>query len=290
MNETRLIAKRRLNDEEFAQIKCLEETCNREEGISVKFNWGMMRERRADYRSDFCCYCDGQLVGYAPLDHFGGSYEVTAAVLPAYRRRGVLRLLWEAARREAERCHATELLLVCYPASPSGMAAVRRLDITYRSSEYHMKAQSAEMPPLPASALQLEDVTAANVAELSRLLASSFDNARWNTPEALLQELRREDNRYFLALLEEEIIGQIGVIVEDRSAYIRAVGIVPERRGQGYGRQLLSALVQKLLAEGCTEFGLDVATDNRQALSLYQSCGFREITVYDYYTVPLPTP
>ena len=30
---------------------------------------------------------------------------------------------------------------------------------------------------------------------------------------------------------------------------------------------------------------LEVATENRNALGLYQSCGFKETTVYDYFVV-----
>ena len=35
-------------------------------------------------------------------------------------------------------------------------------------------------------------------------------------------------------------------------------------------------------------FELDVATQNESALSIYRSCGFESVTVYDYYTVPVP--
>ena len=285
---TGLVIRRRLEEEDLAQIKELEADCNRAEGIRIKFNWSMMQTRDATYDSDFCYYHQGQLVGYAPLDRFDASFEVTAAVLPAYRRQGIFRLLFEAARQEAIRNQAGELLLVAYPASPAGMATVARLDVLYTSSEYHMEAQAAALPALPKGQIVLEEVTSANVAHLSRLLAVSFEGARWNASTALLEELQREDKRYFLAILENEPIGQIGVISENGSVYIRAVGIAPEWRGRGYGRQLLATTVQQMLAEGHTHFELDVATNNRHALTLYQSCGFQETTVYDYYKVPLP--
>lgn len=280
-----MMAKSSLEAEDVAQIKELEEVCNRAEGIRIKFNWSMMQTRDAAYQSDFCFYHEGRLVGYAPLDRFGSAFEVTAAVLPAFRRQGIFRLLFEAARQEAQRCQASELLLVSYPGSQAGTAALAHLEVIYKNSEYHMEAQATTLPVLTASALDLEEVTAANVVQLSRLLTASFEDARWNTPDALLKDLQREDGRYFIARLEREAIGQIGVIAENDSVYIRAVGIVPEWRGRGYGRQLLATTVQKMQAEGHTHFELDVATNNRQALSLYQSCGFEATTVYDYYTV-----
>ena len=287
MNSTGLVMKRGLDADDVAQIKHLEEVCNRAEGIGIKFNWGMMQERDGAYVSDFCYYRDGQLVGYAPLDSFGGPFEVTAAVLPAYRRQGIFRALFEAARQEAQHCKATELLLVSYPASAIGKAAVESLGLPYRFSEYRMEAEATSIPPLSANRIGLEAVSAANVGELSRLLALSFASSRWNDPASLLKELERADKRYFLARLDGEIIGQIGVIAEIGVIYIRAVGIIPEQRGRGHGRQLLAATVQKMLAEGYTRFELDVATNNPQALSLYQSCGFRDTTVYDYHAVPL---
>ena len=287
MTLTGLVRKRGLEESDLAEIEALEEECNRAENIRIKFNWGMMRERDGSYGSDFCFYEQGRLVGYAPLDGFGGAFEVTAAVLPASRRQGVFRALFEAARHEARIREARELLLVSYPASEAGSAVVQRLALPYKNSEYRMEAAVDTIPPLAPNAVTLETVDAANVSELSQLLGVSFGDSRWNDPKMLLKELERANKRYFLAKLDSRTIGQIGVIVENRSVYIRAVGIVPEWRNQGYGRQLLATTVRQLLTEGNTQFALDVATDNRRALSLYQSCGFHETTAYDYSVVPL---
>lgn len=282
-----MVRKRGLTDTDAEQIKALEEACYAAENVRVKFNWSMMRDRDGSYDSDFCYYSEGRLVGYAPLDGFGGPYEVTAAVLPAYRGKGIFRALFDAAREEAQARKASEFLLVGYPGSPDGTAVVRQLGLSYKSSEYRMEADTATIPPFVESRLTLETVDASNVTTLSQLLAISFGDSGWNVAESLLQELTRPNKRYFLARWDDAVIGQIGVIVQPQNVYLQAVGIVPEWRRRGYGRRLLATTVVKLLAEGHTRFALDVATDNRDALSLYQSCGFHETTAYDYYTVPL---
>lgn len=284
---TGLVIKRRLDATDTAQIQALQESCNQAENIRIKFNWSMMRDRPGDYDSDFCFYANGELVGYAPLDGFGGPFEVTAAVLPAFRKQGIFRILLAAAQAEAQRCRATELLLVAYPGSLEGAATVRHLKLPYKSSEYRMEATLDTIPPLAESGMLLEPVDGQNVATLSRLLEISFGVSDWNKPADLLRELAKEDRRYFLAQWEGRIIGQIGVIGNGPRAYIQAVGIAPEWRHAGNGRRLLAATMRKLLAEGRTHFALDVATDNPQALTLYQACGFQQATVYDYYTVPL---
>ncbi len=287
MNQTGLVRKRTLDEADKAQIKALEEICNRAENIALKFNWSMMHTRSGGYDSDFCFYEDGELVGYAPLDGFGGPFEVTVAVLPAYRKRGIFQALFAAARLEAQERQATKLLLVSYPGSADGTAVVRHLGLTYKSSEYSMEATPDTIPPLLESRLLLVPVNATNVATLSHLLAVSFGASDWCVPEALLREQEKEDHRYFLAQWDNTIIGQIGVISPDHTVYIRGVGIAPEWRRRGFGRRLLTATVRQMLAEGRTHFALDVAVDNPQALSLYQSVGFQTTTTYDYYTVPL---
>ena len=101
--------------------------------------------------------------------------------------------------------------------------------------------------------------------------------------------LQQPGVRYYLAEHDGVQIGQIGVIGPDDPAggvYLRGFGVVPEQRRRGYGRQLLAATLQAMRSEGQTRFSLDVATDNAQALSLYESCGFRTTNIYDYHTVP----
>jgi ribosomal protein S18 acetylase RimI-like enzyme len=284
------VAKRELSDTDKAEIRALEDVCNQVDGIRVKLNWGLMNSRDPKKISDFCCYRDGELIGYMPLDGFGDEYEITGIVRPDCRQQGVFKTLYDAAREEAQKQDAKQLLLVNYRASKSGNAVVKALGLAYKFSEYRMEADADTLPVLPVSELRLQDAVGnADMTELSRLLGVNFGASDWNSAESLLGERSREDSRYFLVKREDICIGHVGVIVEGGSGgvYIRAVGIVPEWRHRGYGRQLLSTVVQKMLAEGHTRFELDVATENNQALSLYQSCGFHETNVYDYYVVPL---
>ena len=109
--------------------------------------------------------------------------------------------------------------------------------------------------------------------------------------EALVQRManRFDDpgSRYYRAFVRDELVGQIGVLFEEEQLYIRGVAILPEYRRHGYGRQMLAATVAAMFAEGQRHFSLDVATDNERALGLYQSCGFHETNVYEYYDLPL---
>ena len=88
-----------------------------------------------------------------------------------------------------------------------------------------------------------------------------------------------------------EVIGHIGWIHSSNNCYIRGVGILPAWRGKGWGRSMIAAVMRQELQtpESAPHlFELDVATQNESALSIYRSCGFESVTVYDYYTVPVP--
>ena len=286
MTNTGLIGKQTLSDQNITQVRGLESACLEADGVRVKFNWGLMRDRDTAGVGNFGWHEEGRLVGYAQTDGEGDECEVTGAVLPMYRKRGIFRRLFEAARTEARRQGDRPLLLVSYPRCPAGTAAARRFGTVFRFSEYRLEADAA-VPPLPRSALRLRETTPADVAELSRTIGLSFEGARWNGPDALLRALQTPGRRYFLAEVGPETVGQIGAVVPpEGGVYLRAVGILPERRRRGYGRQMLAALVHRLIGEGHERFALDVATNNAQALGLYQACGFRETMAYDYSDVP----
>ena len=289
-----LVAKEGLDPGDVTQVRVLADEVRRVDSVGLKLNWQARNPHVPHQVSDFCYYDGGHLVGYVPLDGDGDELEVTAAVLPSHRRQGVFRLLLDAARREAQRRKARRLLLVGYPSSQSGTAAVQALGLRYVFSEYRMEADADGLPLLDPGQVRLVQVDQSGVTELALLRALSFgDDTR--SPEALLVELDAPGVRYFLAEQDGEHIGQIGVVdigVVDigDGIYFRALGIVPERRQRGYGRQLLAATVQLMLKEGHKHFGLDVATDNARALTLYETCGFRATESYDYYDVALPTP
>jgi ribosomal protein S18 acetylase RimI-like enzyme len=89
--------------------------------------------------------------------------------------------------------------------------------------------------------------------------------------------------RYYTGMLKNVYIGKIDVYLEKHEAGIYGFAVLPEYRGQGYGRQILARTIQEIIAMGQKHIMLEVATENRNALSLYQSCGFKETGSYDYY-------
>ena len=92
---------------------------------------------------------------------------------------------------------------------------------------------------------------------------------------ALLEVLR--EGTY--AVIRERL-GRTQTIPNETEAgefYLDSVGVLPQFRGLGVGRSLLSEMTQRALAEGHERVGLIVDFDNPQAEKLYTSLGFERI-------------
>ncbi len=283
MPQNEIVAKHSLDVQTLAQVQGLAAEVLRVDGVTLKIDWEAAAEGMPNLASSFCCYNGGALAGYGFLEG-RGELEWTAAVAPAFRRQGIFKALLQAATDEARRCGATELLGIGYR-SESGQAAVQALKLPYVFSEYRMETALAEMLVLDAGQIQLQRVDVAEVEALVRMTAQIF--GKQEPLEKFLVRLAEPESRYFFAGAEGTRVGQIGVVDKGDGTYIRGVGILPEHRRRGFGRQLLAAVLTLLRAEGQTRFALDVATENPSALSIYKACGFRETTIYDYFDVSL---
>ena len=283
MPQSEIIAKYSLDVQILAQAQALADEVQSVDGVTLKIDWETAAEGLPNLTSSFCCYAGSALAGYGFLEG-RGELEWTAAVAPAFRRRGIFKALLQAATDEARRRGAAELLGIGYR-SESGQAAVQALKLPYVFSEYRMETALAEMPVLDAGQIRLQRVDVAEVEALVRMTAQIF--GKQEPLEKFLVRLAEPESRYFFAGAEGTRVGQIGVVDKGDGIYIRGVGILPEHRRRGLGRQLLAAVLTLLRAEGQTRFALDVATENPAALSIYKACGFRETTVYDYFDVSL---
>jgi|GEM_PF-2398003 len=275
-----------LSESDLAQTRKLAAEVLHTDGVALKLDWEFAADQSPGQATSFCCHAGDKLAGYALLEGSGKSLEVTAAVAPAFRRQGIFRALLDASAAEARRRGAPELLGVGYRNSAAGTVAAAALGLPSVFSEYRMEASVDAMPMLPTGQVTLETVTAADAAALAQMITATFGREKFSA-ETLAARLGQPNARYFFGTVDGTRIGQIGTVETEMEVYIRGVGILPASRRRGYGRGLLAALMAKLQDEGHTQFVLDVATENPSALQIYEACGFRETTIYNYYAVNL---
>src|SRR5207247_8471873 len=92
-------------------------------------------------------------------------------------------------------------------------------------------------------------------------------------------------HRYYIGELDGQPIATIRVSGDQGRVDVTSFAVLPELQGRGLGRQVLTRTVRRLAAEGRAPILIEVQTDNRGALGLYQSCGFEERQTFFYYAV-----
>jgi ribosomal protein S18 acetylase RimI-like enzyme len=248
----------------------------------------MLRTRTGEQTDDFLFYEDGRLVGFLGMYRFKpDEIEVSGMVHPAYRRRGGFARLYAAARRSCIERAIPSMLWICERRSVSGKAFLDALGCAYSFSEYVLDLDLAALPPLTPSDLHIRPATAADAALIADLMASGFGMQAADIDPFLDKELSRPDRNLLVVSRAGQPFAVIGAQALPEGAYIYGFVVAAEARGRGYGRQILLHTVHDLVAAGQRAISLEVATGNAGALGLYQSCGFRETSANDYFTLPL---
>ena len=120
-----------------SEIEALVATCKRHEpGLDLPL---YLPARSAPGETSLLCpYDDDVLVGAANLMP-GDDVEVVGAVHPAHQRVGIGHALLNAVVHECRHRGASNLILVCEEATPSGKAFAHAVGGVYRFSEHRME-------------------------------------------------------------------------------------------------------------------------------------------------------
>ncbi len=258
--------------------------CNELEGLDLSLNLAVDTAPDLSELRQYLYHRDGQLLGFLSAEGTG-DVEISLGVDPACRRQGIGRQLLAAARVDCLKNGSTAWMLVIDEAAASGKAFVRAIGATYRSSEYRLTL-SRQNVPAPRTWTRLVELRPASVEDASRLgqlVAAAFGDPPEETIRWVSRDLTKPNHRFWIASLDGEPIGQIRANWYEDVSYITAFGVLPRHRGQGYGRQILLATVERLVQEHWSKIRIEVATDNANALGLYRSCGFELTTAYGYY-------
>ncbi|MHA1927735.1 MAG: GNAT family N-acetyltransferase [Candidatus Thorarchaeota archaeon] len=95
-----------------------------------------------------------------------------------------------------------------------------------------------------------------------------------NFPEQFLDHWFQQELLYYVHE-GDQMVGILDVC-PNSSMSIANIGISPQSRGKGYGRQLMLYALNLLKEQGNKEAGLRVHPDNEAALQIYKSFGFKE--------------
>jgi mycothiol synthase len=220
-----------------------------------------------------------------------------------YRRRGHgTRLV--AAGRLLEGAARHELLRLYVPAHPGAEAFARSAGLAYHSSLWKLRLDPAitQHPPRFADDLVIRWIEPGTDDEsFTELLNATF--ADHPSPlDVDLATIRRihggpsfDPSTILLvspASDRDRLIAfcRVGTSHEDDgrlTGEVKLVGVRAEARGRGIGRALVRWGIGACRERGAAEVFLSVEGENRGALRLYESLGFRQSVEWPHWTIPV---
>ena len=283
-----------LSTQQVSQVRALAGVCEARDGYSMeaRLDFGTLETRCEGSSSDVLWYEKGQLVGFAGMYGYGDPSKVEASIVvhPDFRRRGIGCHMVRAAVRECQRRGVRRLLLVVPQESREGAAFARVTGTRHSHSEYTMDLDMTQIPSFETMAdpVELRPAGAEDVPVMAAIVASAFAEPVGEEEQALVRLMKDPTRTTYLAAQDGRPVGVIQSAVSDGRAFIIHFAVRPEMQGQGIGRQMLMAIVRGLQNSGSQWITIEVETENRNALSLYQRCGFVTVNATDYELLELP--
>jgi ribosomal protein S18 acetylase RimI-like enzyme len=288
-----MIVPTRLSTQQVNQVRGLAGVCEARDGYSIeaRLDLGTLETRPEGSVSDVLWYESRQLVGFAGMNSYGDPSEVEASIVvhPEFRRRGIGRRMARVVVRECQKCGVRRLLIVVPQESREGAAFAAAMGTRHSHSEYTMDLDITRIPLFPpmSDPVELRPAGAEDVPVMAAIVASAFADPVQEEEEALVRLMKDSTRTTYLAAQDGRPVGVIQSAVSDGRAFIVHFAVRPDMQGQGIGRQMLTAIVRGLLNSGGTWITIEVETENRNALSLYQRCGFVTVNATDYELLEL---
>lgn len=301
------------------QIQTLVDICNKQDHLSYEYEDVDEFTRPSEnntitlhrVRKSSADSTQKQLVGalliFSPEQH---EAEISLFVHPDYRRRGLAEKLLKAAENELKQRKTASILFVCQHESQAGRITAKKRGAVYEFSEYAMlldpaRIGSSQNPPKPPdSALSIRRSRASDKKALTEVNIRAFGDPNGEAEQMISRMFTSKQREMYTLLYQEEIIGMIGVYLDDAELrakrrdplknryYIHGFCIAENFQGRGFGRYALSSITHRYYFKAEEPLkpiiALDVQTSNTGALQLYHSCGFTTKAQFDYYRAPLP--
>ena len=193
--------------------------------------------------------------------------EITAIVDPYWRRKGIFKRMLKAAKAELKKYRIKEYRFVAEPDCADTAEAAKHMGLKTIGSELMMELKSETKE-------NTDNKTKDGETEESRVHIN--ENADGN--KGLTVSLELDDGTR---------IGSAFCYLMNEYAFIGRVEIAEEYRNRGYGKRLMTAVidtVNRRMPEAVIR--LQVFSDNIPAVGLYEKLGFITISRLDYLALP----
>ncbi|HUA10603.1 MAG TPA: GNAT family N-acetyltransferase [Solirubrobacteraceae bacterium] len=237
------------------------------------------------------CEADGLLAGYAMVRRRG----TFGAVAPTHEGRGIgTRLIRWTERRQNELGWERYVTGVA-----AGNARARELvlsrgyELSFTSTRLVLRFPATVVDAPPPAGVTLRALDPAKdgraVYEIDgAAFASASDVLPRPYQEFAERHLAAHDLDTSVSRVAVDADGVAGFAMTRRwaaegAAYVAILAVAPASQGRGIGRALLGDVIRAARADGLNEVQLSVASDNPNALRLYESFGMQGTVAVDVY-------
>ncbi len=130
-------------------------------------------------------------------------------------------------------------------------------------------------------ALRFEPIAVEHLGRILDIEAEAYPEP-W-TEGMFRDEIRNNFSRFFVALLDDMLVGYGGFWLVVDEAHITSVTVRDIYRGRGFGRRLVEHLLQEAEDAGARIATLEVRVSNLRARNLYLQYGFRPVGLRKNY-------
>ncbi len=130
--------------------------------------------------------------------------------------------------------------------------------------------------------MQTEDLPL--ILELEKELFSS----PWKEEDFIFELTQNPFATYIVLSIDNEIVGYIGYWIKNPYVEITNVAVGKRYQRHGYAKQLVAYCLEDGMKNKAPIFTLEVRVSNTPAISLYESFGFKRVSIRkNYYTDPI---
>ena len=101
-----------------------------------------------------------------------------------------------------------------------------------------------------------------------------YEAAHNNPSVTIDKKLAVDDQLFFVAVADNEVVGTIMAGYDGHRGWIYSVAVSPSHRRQGIGSRLVSHAERALTGRGCVKINLQIMAGNEQVTAFYSSLGF----------------
>lgn len=123
--------------------------------------------------------------------------------------------------------------------------------------------------------LEIYNMTDYDLSLIKDILIDDF-NDFW-TYDVLQEELNNPNSEYFVAKLENNILGFAGIWKAVDDVHITDIVVKKSNRQTGIGSKLLEKLIQTAKSQNFNSITLEVNEHNQPAINLYLKYGFKNV-------------